>query len=100
MAELLEDYFISEQVGVEKPAKEFFDQVFKTIGSNDLDEYIIIGDSLTSDIKGGKNAGIKTCWYNPTSKENKSDVVPDYEIKDLIQVIDLFPLRRDERSFE
>lgn len=100
LAELLEDYFISEQVGVEKPAKEFFDQVFKTIGSNDLDEYIIIGDSLTSDIKGGKNAGIKTCWYNPSGKENKSDVVPDYEIKDLIQVIDLFPLRRDERSFE
>ena len=100
LTKLLDDYFISEQVGAEKPSKDFFEYIFKALGSNDPEEYIIIGDSLTSDIKGGKNVGIKTCWYNPSGKENKSDVVPDYEIKDLIQVIDLFPLRRDERSFE
>ncbi len=100
LTELLDDCFISEQVGAEKPSKDYFEYVFKAVGSNDPEEYIIIGDSLTSDIKGGKNAGIKTCWYNPRSKKNQSDIVPDCEIRDLIQVIDLFPLREDERSFE
>lgn len=100
LTELLDDFFISEQVGAEKPSKDFFEYVFKAVGSNDPEEYIIIGDSLTSDIKGGKNAGIKTCWYNPSGKKNQSEMLPDYEIRDLIQVIDLFPLREDEHSFE
>src|SRR5699024_829651 len=57
--------FISELVSFEKPDPRFFDYVFEKIGSYDLDDYVIIGDSLTSDMLGGKNAKIKTIWFNP-----------------------------------
>lgn len=50
---------------------------------------IIVGDSLTSDILGGKNAGITTCWFNYRNKENNSDIVPDYEIQSLYELVNL-----------
>lgn len=55
--------FISEEVGYQKPEKEFFDKVFEDIGLLDRSKAIILGDSLTSDMQGGKNAGIATCLY-------------------------------------
>ena len=64
--------FISEEVGMEKPNKGFFDAVFAEIGEYAKDEVLIVGDSLTSDIQGGVNAGIKTCWFNPKGVENMS----------------------------
>ena len=54
-----------------------------------MKDVIIIGDSLTSDIQGGVNAGISTCWFNPGGKENSSDVKPDYEISSLNQVLEI-----------
>ena len=103
--QLLDLIFISEDVGVEKPAKEFFDKVFAdvnvwlcentangeeatAIGQGELllSEVIIVGDSLTSDILGGNNAGIKTCWYNPKGVANGTDAKVDYEIKDLHEI--------------
>lgn len=81
--------FISEDVGVDKPYKEFFDKVFEEIGSKNPDEYIIIGDSLTSDIKGGNNANIKTIWYNPDAKDNYLDVQVDFDIRHLSEVVDI-----------
>lgn len=75
--------FISELVGFEKPDTRFFDYVFEKIGSYDLDDYVIIGDSLTSDMLGGKNAKIKTIWFNPEGKENSLNLDLDYEISSL-----------------
>lgn len=49
----------------------------------------MIGDSLTSDIRGGVNAGIKTCWFNPKNEENRSGLRPDYEIRRLQQIPEL-----------
>lgn len=72
--------FVSEEVGYNKPSKEYFDACFKSIEGFSPDEAVIVGDSLTSDIKGGKVAGIKTVWFNPKGHENKSDVCPDFEI--------------------
>ena len=92
---LLDDIFISEEIGVDKPSIEYFNEMFNRIGSNNLDEYIIIGDSLTSDILGGKRVGIKTVWYNPSMKNNKYDYSPDYEIQDLIEVLDILQLEKD-----
>lgn len=82
------DYiFISEEVGYEKPNKEFFDEVIKKVGIDSLKNALIIGDSLSSDIRGGINAGIDTCWYNPAHLDNPyTDVVPKYEINDLHEV--------------
>ena len=78
--------FISEDLGVDKPYKEFFDIVFDQIGSENRDEYIIIGDSLTSDIRGGNNAGIRTIWYNKDGKENIHGVRVEYMVDDLVDI--------------
>lgn len=82
--QLFDGIFISDELGVEKPNVEFFHLAFskirKDIGHVSLGEVLIIGDSLTSDIRGGNNAGIKTCWYNPDKLINTQGVQVDYEI--------------------
>lgn len=78
-----EDIFISQQIGVNKPDKVFFDGCFAKIRDFDSQKAMIVGDSLTSDILGGKNAGIATCWVNPKGKKARADICPDYEIKSL-----------------
>lgn len=80
---LLDDVFISDVVGVEKPGKAFFDAVFAAIGTYEPDEVLIVGDSLTSDIKGGNNAGILCGWYNPDGAPVPEDLRVDYDIRDL-----------------
>jgi len=80
---LFDDVFISEIVGIEKPGIGFFEYVWEHIGEYDKSEIMIIGDSLTSDMKGGNNAGIICCWYNPNHAENTSGVHIDYEISNL-----------------
>lgn len=75
--------FISEIVGYEKPDINFFKKVISEVGINDLSEVLIIGDSLTSDIQGGYNAGIDTCWYNPKGIKNESSLSPTYIIQNL-----------------
>ena len=80
---LFDGVFISERVGFEKPSAEYFDRVFETIGPVEKTETMIVGDSLTGDIRGGNNAGILTCWYNPAGKPNDRGVRVDYEIRDL-----------------
>lgn len=86
IGELVEEAFISDLIGYEKPAMEFFDYVFEKIGHYEKDEVIIIGDSLTSDMQGGNNAGIICCWYNPNHLENTKNVRIDYEIDNLWQL--------------
>ena len=86
IADYFDGIFISQKIGYDKPRVEFFDRVFEKIEGFSRDEAIIVGDSLTSDILGGKNAGIKTCLYNPGGKENKTAVTPDYEIKTLAEL--------------
>lgn len=81
--------FISDVVGYEKPSTAFFNEVFRSIGSYDRSEVMIVGDSLTSDILGGNRAGIVSCWYNPGRKENTTAAKADYEITDLLQVAEL-----------
>jgi len=81
------DYvFISEELGVEKPGIGFFEKVWEKIGTYEPNEVMIIGDSLTSDMQGGNNAGILCCWYNPKGVVNDKGVRIDYEINDLQKV--------------
>lgn len=92
IGEILEKCFISEEVGYEKPSEKFFEAVFEEIKKNEAvtvnrDEILIIGDSLTSDIKGGNNCGIKTCWYNPNHAGNESELRIDCEIDNLQQLL-------------
>lgn len=86
---LFDGVYLSEDLGVEKPNVEFFNKVFADIGPINQDEIVIIGDSLTSDIRGGNNAGILTCWYNPSKTSCNGEYKIDYEITDLHQIFDI-----------
>ena len=77
----MKDVFVSEDAGYQKPQKEFFDYVSKRIPCFLPSRSIIVGDSLSSDIQGGKNAGIPTCWYNPEGMSVKAELQPDFEIR-------------------
>lgn len=84
-----ESFYISECIGFQKPRAEFFDFVLNDIGDFDRSDYLIVGDSLTSDIKGGKNAGIDTCWFNINNVRNDTDIVSDYTIYSLKELLDI-----------
>lgn len=86
---IFDGVFISEEMGIDKPNKEFFDIVFENIGSTDTREYLLVGDSLTSDILGANNAGIKNIWYNPEKKEKNLDVIVNFTIYDLREVVEI-----------
>lgn len=68
VTKFLKDIFISDELGVQKPQKEFFDLVLAKINEKDKTRILIVGDSLTSDMQGGRNAGIDTCLYDPKNK--------------------------------
>lgn len=85
---LMNGVFLSEQLGVEKPNAGFFEKVFEAIGPVNLREVMIVGDSLTSDMQGGINAGIRTCWYNPEKKPLPGQYRIDYVISDLHELAD------------
>ncbi|EJR44703.1 noncanonical pyrimidine nucleotidase, YjjG family [Bacillus thuringiensis serovar thailandensis] len=77
---LFQDIFVSEDAGYQKPMKEYFDYVFERIPNFVPEEGLIIGDSLSADMKGGYVAGIDTCWFNPERKLNDSGIIPTYEV--------------------
>ena len=81
-----EGIFISGEVGVNKPDKGFFDHCFANMEGFTKDKTLIVGDSLTSDILGGKHAGIATCWVNPGHKTAPPELQPDYQIESLTQL--------------
>ncbi|MCQ4637741.1 YjjG family noncanonical pyrimidine nucleotidase [Anaerovorax odorimutans] len=80
---LMDGIFISEEMGTEKPSKEFFDLCAQKIPDYDPQATMIIGDSLTSDMAGGGNAGIRCCWYNPAGLPVPEGMKIDYVISSL-----------------
>ena len=85
----MEDVFISEKMDCEKPGRKIFDGALRALGVENREHVLMVGDSLTSDIQGGVNAGLDTCWFNPNHAENPGKVVPTYEIASLEE---LYPL--------
>lgn len=81
--------FVSEECGYQKPQKEFFDFCFQHIDNLELSKTLIVGDSLSSDIQGGNNAGIATCWFNPTNMTCATEMRIDHEIYDLRQLYEI-----------
>jgi len=75
--------FVSEDIGYPKPMKQFFDFVFSKIPHFNVEQALIIGDSLSADIQGGNQAGIDTCWFNPQLKLNDTGIIPTYQIQKL-----------------
>jgi len=81
--------FVSEDTGYQKPMKEYFDYVFARIPNFSLEHGLIIGDSLSSDIKGGMLAGLDTCWFNPKVKPNNTEIQPTYQIQTLEELFQI-----------
>ncbi len=94
LGELMDGVFLSEELGAEKPNRAFFDAVFDAIRPSSLSEVMIVGDSLTSDIRGGSDAGILTCWYNPGREPAPPDLRIDHTITDLHEVLSLVEAAR------
>ena len=86
ISEYFEQIFISQELGVNKPEREYFERCFAGIPGFDRERCIIVGDSLTSDIRGGINAGIATCWFNLRNRAPRPDIVPDYRIESLSEL--------------
>lgn len=76
--------FVSEDSGHQKPEKEYFQFVLDNIPEKNKAKILIVGDSQSSDILGGINVGIDTCWYNPKNLEPK--YISTYEISNLSQL--------------
>lgn len=76
--------FISEEIGAAKPQRRFFDAVFAKLPYSD--STLIVGDNLSSDIKGGNDYGIDTCWFNRLNVKNETSIKPHYEINNLSEL--------------
>lgn len=84
-----EKVFVSQEIGHNKPSKAYFDACFAQIPDFDPAKAMMVGDSLTSDISGGINAGIRTCWVNPQHLPCPEHIRPDHQIEALSQLEDL-----------
>lgn len=87
IGEFFDAIVISAEVGVAKPGTEIFDLVFGALDAPRKESTLMVGDSLSSDMQGGTNFGIATCWYNPKQQENRRDDLVSHEIQDLKELL-------------
>ena len=81
-----QEIFISQDMGADKPSMEYYNACFAKIPGFDVSRAMMVGDSLTSDIRGGNNAGMRTCWVNARKEKGREDIPADYEIEYLSQL--------------
>ena len=86
IAKYFEDIVVSEEALVSKPDPKIFEHALNNIKHTDKSKVLMVGDSLTSDIQGGINFGIDTCWFNPNKIINKTGITPTYEISNLMEL--------------
>lgn len=82
----INEVFVSETIGYQKPRKEYFDAVLNNIKEKDKEKILVIGDSLTSDIQGAMNASLPCCWLNRYGKELSENYEVDFVIEDVREV--------------
>ncbi len=86
IAKYFEAIIISEEVNVSKPNKEIFQYALERIKHENKETVLMVGDSLSSDIQGGLNFAIDTCWFNPNRSKNESNITPTFEIQSLLEL--------------
>lgn len=86
---VFEAVITSEEAGSQKPNPSIFEYTFKKLNITDPSRVLMVGNSLTSDIQGGNKFGIDTCWFNPTVKENRTTIIPTYEIENWSQLTEI-----------
>ncbi|WP_373779222.1 pyrimidine 5'-nucleotidase [Glaesserella sp.] len=79
----------SENVGAAKPEPKIFEYAFSQMGEFDKSKVLMIGDTLASDVLGGNQVGVDTCWFNPHQHKNETAIQPTYEIHDILQLVDI-----------
>lgn len=89
VAKYFDTVVISEEILISKPNPEIFEHTLNIIEHTDKSKVLMVGDSLTSDIQGGINFGIDTCWYNPNKIENKTSTKPTYEVSNFDELKEL-----------
>lgn len=89
VAALMDGIFISDEIGYDKPDVRFFEHVQKSIPGFEKDKALVIGDSLFSDIRGGVDFGLDTCYLNVYNEKNTSEIKPTYEIQDIVELLKL-----------
>ena len=87
--DFITDIMISEEIGAAKPQVAFFESASARLGNPAKQDILIVGDSLTSDMQGGVNFGIDTCWYNPGFEERPEGLPITYEIQYLRDLLNL-----------
>lgn len=85
IAKYFKDIFISELIGFNKPSREFFEVCFSRIPGFARPRALIVGDSLSADIRGGQNAQVATCWLNMYGEE-PGEIRPDHTIRSLSEL--------------
>lgn len=86
IARYFEDVVISDEVKVAKPDPRIFEIALNNLKHTDKSKVLVVGDSLTSDIRGGINLGVDTCWYNPGRLTNETEIKPSFEISSLMEL--------------
>lgn len=86
ISQYFDDVFISEEMGVAKPDVTFFEKVRDAIGDGDVSAYLVIGDSLSSDIQGAVNFGCDSIWIN---RHGNSDLRPTYTVTELSEIYNI-----------
>jgi 2-haloacid dehalogenase len=89
IAPFLAGIVVSDEIGVAKPNSGIFDAAFEALGSPTKREVLMIGDSLTSDMRGGIDYGIDTCWFNPAGEQNALGLPVTYEVSHLWALVNL-----------
>lgn len=80
IGKFLDGVYISEKVGVNKPSAKMFDYALRDLGITDRSRVLVVGDDLNADIKGGRNAGLDTCWVNFSGAENTTGIEPKHTV--------------------
>lgn len=81
-----ENVVVSEEISISKPDPKIFEYALNSINYSDKSKVLIVGDSLTSDIQGGLNSGIDTCWFNHNNIINNTSIKPTYKITNLMDL--------------
>ena len=83
------DIIISDEVGFAKPDRRIFEIAHNRMSLPEKNKVLMVGDNLGSDIKGGIDFGIETCWYNPGQIKIESSIKPTYEIRNLSEILNI-----------
>lgn len=89
LKKIIDEVFISGEIGYSKPNKEYFEFVHNKTGNIPKSDYLVVGDNIIADVKGGKDFGFDTCWFNPIANSDSYNTLADYEIKSINELCEI-----------